>query len=262
MRLGRRCRVHWADLVRPQVGPAERIWKSDELIPNSLKERLLAAVVPLESVPDSKKDWHPGSDGLVLDLVNPFLYPIVFGHTIDNGPKPSWVPEFTSRRFQWLPSDFFVDPNGNVTLTSPYINNINPILHKDLYPVIPEILQRAIPMFERVLSDAIRPLLRMRVATSVRQGQFYEERADCIWSARAPKKGRRRKRSEPKTPGARRRYNGDLEVMKDRISLRGRTIQVIVKLSNIVLTPDKPCYPGGKWYVEGLHHSFRLSGRR
>jgi hypothetical protein len=30
---------------------------------------------------------------------------------------------------------------------------------------IPEILQHALPMFERVLSDAIRPLLPMRIAT-------------------------------------------------------------------------------------------------
>lgn len=264
----------YADLRDPEtgieVGPAERIWKSDKLIPSSLKERLLAAVVPLESVPGPNKDWHPGSDGFVLDLVNPFLYPIVLESTMDSGPEPSWFPRCTSRKFQWLPSDFFVDPDGDVTLTSPYINNINPTLHKDLYAVIPEILQRAVPMFERALSDTIRPLLRMRIATSVQQGQWFEETADCIWdgvdshSSARPKKGRR-KRVETgfggnafRTPDAR-LYGGDLEVMKDRISLRGRTIQVIVKLSNIVLTPEKPCYPGGRWHVEGIRNESIVS---
>jgi hypothetical protein len=28
-------------------------------------------------------------------------------------------------------------------------------------------------------------------------------------------------------------------------------LQVIIKLANIVLTPDKPSYAGGKWHVEG-----------
>jgi hypothetical protein len=59
-----------------------------------------------------------------------------------------------------------VDHDGKVTLTSPYINNIHPTKHKELYSVIPEILQHALPMFERVLSDVLRPLLPMRIATA------------------------------------------------------------------------------------------------
>jgi len=59
---------------------------------------------------------------------------------------------------------------------------------------------------------------------------------------------------EFKTPDGREKYDGDLEVMNDRISLKGRTIQVIIKLANIILTPDKPNYPGGKWHVEGMRN--------
>jgi hypothetical protein len=36
------------------------------------------------------------------------------------------------------------------------------------------------------------------------------------------------------------------------VVLRGRKLQVIVKLANIVLTPEKPTYPGGSWHVEGM----------
>jgi hypothetical protein len=37
-----------------------------------------------------------------------------------------------------------------------------------------------------------------------------------------------------------------------RVELEGRNLQVIVKLANIHLTPDKPEYLGGVWHVEGM----------
>jgi hypothetical protein len=37
-----------------------------------------------------------------------------------------------------------------------------------------------------------------------------------------------------------------------KIDLRGRKLQVIVKLANIILTPENPKYPGGVWHVEGM----------
>lgn len=37
-----------------------------------------------------------------------------------------------------------------------------------------------------------------------------------------------------------------------RKSTSGRTVQVIVKLANIVLTLEQPKYPGGSWHVEGM----------
>ena len=238
------------------MGPAERIWKSDALIPTNLRWKLLAAVIPLEAVPDSERDWNPGSDGFVLNLVHPSLYPIVYGRTMGKIPgsdtatilEPPGLegadPVFVSKHFQWLPSDFSVDNHGKATLTSPYINNVHPIHHKELYSVIPEILEYALPMFERVLSDLLRPLLPMRIGTSGGRGFGGEETVDCIW-----------KTSIPSTPDARKNYCGDLNVMNNRISLKGRTLQVIVRLANIILTPERPEYPGGKWHIEGLSQS-------
>ena len=197
-------------------------------------------MTPLEAVPDPEKDWHPGSDDLVLNLVNPSLYPIVYGRTMGkvSGSDTTTIleppkledanPQFVSRRFQWLPSDFSVDDNGKVTLTSPYINNIHPTRHEELHSVIPEILQRALPMFERVLSDLLRPLLPTRVKISRGYTFGREETPHCL-----------------------RKYDGNIKVMNDRISLKGRTLQVIASLANIVLTPERPEYPGGKWHVEG-----------
>ena len=36
------------------------------------------------------------------------------------------------------------------------------------------------------------------------------------------------------------------------VNLRCRTLKVIVKLANSVLTPEKPDYDGGAWHVEGM----------
>ena len=254
-----------------QVGPAERVWRSDKLIPISLRERLVAAVAPLETVPDSERDWHPGSGGFVHNLAHPALYSIVYGRTMGKAPgsdtptnlKPPVIegvdPKYVSQRFQWMPSDFSVDDDGNVTLTSPYINNIHPTLHKELYSIIPEILQRAVPMFERVLSDLLRPLLPMRVTMS--------GNGDCIWENGIPYPNASSEdeyngdqdawfaKREFRTPDGKKKYNGDLKVMNNQISLKGRTLQVLVKLANIILTPERPEYPGGKWHVEGLQSS-------
>ena len=55
--------------------------KSDTSVPTDLKEALQAAVKDLEDVPMSSKDYHPGSDGKVLDLVHPSLFPLIYGRT-------------------------------------------------------------------------------------------------------------------------------------------------------------------------------------
>ena len=38
------------------------------------------------------------------------------------------------------------------------------------------------------------------------------------------------------------------------ISLRNRKLQVIVKIAEILLTPEKPLYRGGTWHVEGMQN--------
>ena len=35
----------------------------------------------LENVPEIYRDWHPGSENTVLDLVHPSLFPVVYGRT-------------------------------------------------------------------------------------------------------------------------------------------------------------------------------------
>ena len=112
--------------------------KSDKVVSDDLKKDLQSAVSPLENVPDREKDWHPGSEEQVLDLVHPSLYPLVHGQTriladgtvgLDDCTKRCGNGEVLSRplasewerrrgcslkqdnnawshKFQWLPSEF------------------------------------------------------------------------------------------------------------------------------------------------------------
>ena len=250
-----------------QVGPYERVWRSDSLIPTSLQGQLAAAVSPLEDVPEAERDWHPGSNNQVLDLVHPSLYPIVYNRTFAKDPQtgkceqlkpPAHRDHYVSQNFQWLPSDFAVADDGSVTLASPYINNVHPQKHATLESVIPKLLECAVPLWERVLSDTRRPLLPLRTQSSVEGSlpdclfadgdQPYDDDNDEPFTNRSAWLSKQ----ELKLPDAREEYNGDLDVMKTpTVSLKGTTIQCIIKLANIVLTPENPEYSGGKWHVEG-----------
>ena len=53
--------------------------KSDTAVPSSVKEALQAASRKLSDIPEINKDWHPRSDGKVLDLVHPSLFPLIYG---------------------------------------------------------------------------------------------------------------------------------------------------------------------------------------
>jgi hypothetical protein len=53
--------------------------KSDLAIPQGIRESLKVAVRKLENIPEVFKDYHPGSDRKVLDLVHPSLFPLIYG---------------------------------------------------------------------------------------------------------------------------------------------------------------------------------------
>lgn len=55
--------------------------KSDTIVPESTKLALQAAVRKLEDIPAAYKDYHPGSNGQVLDLVHPSLFPLIYGRS-------------------------------------------------------------------------------------------------------------------------------------------------------------------------------------
>ena len=164
--------------------------KSDTLVDAALRDALREAIAPLEDVPDDQKDWHPGSDGLVLDLVHPSLWPLVYGRSrvltdrqlgLDDcldgwggdglcvlpgiapdaklphereGRRSHWRGEspprqLWSRSFQWLPCEVALDGQGGAKITS-YVNNLHPRRHQALYPLLEQLIAKALPMWDVV----------------------------------------------------------------------------------------------------------------
>ncbi|KAH8809572.1 hypothetical protein DL96DRAFT_1821840 [Flagelloscypha sp. PMI_526] len=271
----------------------DAVFWSTRLVPSSLTAALVAEVSKIENVPDAEKDWHPGSNGLVLDLVHPSLYPIVYGRTLHKDsdspgqavqskpPNEISMDSFISKNHCWIPSDFAINADGKCKLLSPYINNIHPS-NVSLHNVIEQLVGRFVPMWERVLGAVDRNDRPDRKASGRREvpmripnyrclwrgavddilytNDDWEEESDYLkwgppdmaWEER--KKNWIRSRGPPRLiwPEVEDEFNFTLEKRYRAVNLKGRTLQVIVKLANIHLTPEKPKYPGGNWHVEGM----------
>lgn len=260
--------------------------KSDTAVSEEIRQALKQAVHPLEDIPEDQKDYHPGSKGKVVDLVHPSMFPVVFGRThalpyttigLDNclgsvgqgevipadpvKNKDTWSRRTSdtsySNKFQWLPCDVeLIDDNSSRIVS--YINNAHPIQHKALYGVIEKIITRAIPLWNKSLSDIPNPRIQY---TYVKYGENpdgpvpepptdseedYDDDAywESIfrWHSTQPIL-----QPEPKdfvAPGA--EASPDL-----RDDFPDTKLQVIVKLANIELTPDNASYDGGSWHIEG-----------
>ncbi|MGW4631603.1 DUF4246 domain-containing protein [Nocardia sp. NPDC004415] len=256
-----------------EVSAVDGVWHSDSLIEDELRDRLAAAVRPLEEVPDAELDWHPGSDGQVLDLVHPSLFCRVRGVSQEaDAPWPATdrgIARYAlSEKFQWLPTDVEVGADGEVEFAS-YVNNVHPETHRDLAAVLPVLFARMRPLFENVLTDLRNPLPPRITADPFGwypadwDGEEPEEPGDdadeAAWEAyeaaseaydeAADDRWRNRRPIVPDAP----EYDAPAPVDDASwVDLRGRRLQVIVKLATIHLTPDKPEYPGGSWHVEGM----------
>ncbi|MFI2632917.1 DUF4246 domain-containing protein [Streptomyces collinus] len=250
-----------------EVSAVDGVWQSDALVDDTLRSRLHKAVQVLEQVPEAELDWHPGSDGQVLDLVHPSLFCLVRG--VSDAPERAWQNptnryskyEF-SERFQWLPTDVDVSDDGDVAFAS-YVNNVHPEHHHELAGVLPDLFARMVPLLENVLTDLRHPRpLRIEAdpygwydsepqypdkASHSDDGAYaealraWEVARDDWWENRRPVLPDAPAFTPPERPGA-----------SARVDLRGRRLQVIVKLATIHLTPDKPEYRGGSWHVEGM----------
>ncbi|KAK5997477.1 hypothetical protein PT974_02838 [Cladobotryum mycophilum] len=283
--------------------------KSDKLIPDDLRAALIAAVARLENVPDDRKDWHPGSNGLVLDLVHPSLWPLIYGRsrivsdtliTRENcleccgmgdvlpHPNPSeskspGIPGNTfSQSFQWLPCDVIVDQDGHAKIDS-YINNLHPVEHADMYSIIEKFITISLPAWDIVYrwpqeyehqrlktmstemacttpelcADSCEKYNRIRDEGEDSEDEGFDsemeeerERRDEEWfiETHKPLSAEPTEKTEflPIGPDDVRTssFFYDSDDKENRI-------QVIVKLANIHLTPEKPDYNGGSWHIEG-----------
>ncbi|MEU6472582.1 DUF4246 domain-containing protein [Streptomyces massasporeus] len=250
-----------------EVSAVDGVWQSDTLVDDTLRARLRSAVEVLEQVPEEDLDWHPGSDGQVLDLVHPSLFCLV--REVGGAPERAWQNptnryskyEF-SERFQWLPTDVDVSADGDVDFRS-YVNNVHPETHRELASVLPDLFGRMRPLLENVLTDLRHPRpLRIQAdpygwydsepqypdKSSYSDDGDYKE-ALRVWGVAQDEWWENRRPVIPDAPAFTPPEPPDESA---RVDLRGRRLQVIVKLATIHLTPDKPEYAGGSWHVEGM----------
>ncbi|KAJ2933492.1 hypothetical protein H1R20_g3577, partial [Candolleomyces eurysporus] len=240
------------------------VYKSDTAVSGETKLALQKAVRVLENIPAAQKDWHPGSDGKVLDLVHPSLFPLIYGTskilpigapmtTLEDcikrcgegevlpDPKTE-IPNLDvddedarSAKFQWLPCE--VDISGDKPKILTYINNLHPQHHKELYGLMEDLIQASIPLWNLTL-------VRSEDLFSTPQRVRYDT---CEWigDTRVPEQPEPEEfdsdvlKGQRESPTNLKEKYGDLP------------LQVIVKLANIELTQEKPEYQGGTWHVEG-----------
>jgi hypothetical protein len=223
----------------------------------------------------------------VLDLIHPSLFPVVYGRTqklstervqdlvgdegfllkfigegeVISPPEPATrnvqagrhtiayrAPprEYLSQKYQWLPSEFFVDGDGDAAILS-YINNLHPIDYAVGYNTIGKIFSKFVPLFERVLTDLKGDKYQHR---RIHVGDWYaSEEMDDIDEDDFED---HRTIHQPQAP----RFQEEPEsyLFGDSVSFKNQTLKVIVKMSNIHLTPESPEYRGGSWHVEGMEN--------
>ncbi|KAF9004558.1 hypothetical protein BDQ17DRAFT_1390108 [Cyathus striatus] len=296
--------------------------KSDTIVPPEFKTALLEAVKPLEDVPENMKDWHPGSDNKVLDLVHPSLFPLVYGLSrilpdermgVRDGLKMSGKGEVIpvrstretglkackpdasrnpyglipsakgvfSTKFQWLPCE--VDIQGENAKITSYINNLHPKEHNGLYGFIERLVDYSIPLWDMALSrsragvdrlypswEVFRNPALLDSGVEMKRILFFSPQYSPEYDDLSDSEGPQQEKDEDKGDYVDRRYEWwettrvcvqpeprefkpptANNPVKLRDEYRQYGLQVVVKLANIVLTPEKPEYEGGAWHVEG-----------
>lgn len=259
-----------------KFGPNDMIMYSDKAISDETAKRFAKYANSFEqSLP--LKDYHPGSDDLVVDLVHPSLFHLVYGRTkaLKDGKLETveFVDEIwkvkkrvadygISKKFQWLPAIMKLDPETKKYDFTSYINNLHPVKHAELYKSIAAIFNLVIPglnlSLSRFQSDEY-----LRIAPASFQG-FYEkefvdwqrneidrlmkeEPANQDWDKFNEEQKQKKRECYRKFPP---KYEKDPETKP--FELRNfEQHKIIVKLANIELTPEKPEYKGGSWHVEG-----------
>ncbi|KAG8929345.1 hypothetical protein FRC01_004462 [Tulasnella sp. 417] len=259
-----------------------RIWESDGLISEDLKSRLMRAGAILENVPDEEKDWHSRYSDQVLNLVHPSLFCAVYGQTpswnTSNGgrrleplkaPRKEMEAWAYSPKFSWIPTDFQLGKNGAPATALSYINNVHPSQNKDLTAVIESLVGRFSLLWDRVLTDihpTNEPLPGRQKVVGSYTWTYHPENFGSSWqdmyrrtlgaarSSRPRDASNEHKTINLPTVNAHgyRKSGQDITYRNRTYSIQERIVQVIVKVANIHLTPEKPEFPGGSWHVEGM----------
>ncbi|KAJ8329934.1 hypothetical protein O5D80_002120 [Batrachochytrium dendrobatidis] len=246
-------------------GPVELTYILDNGIPDNVYTRLMT------NVSDIEHGSNHNTGQMVHNLIDASMYSVVYGQTmiaplsirlkyttmvpcdillstrlVSDTPIIDGDSKFISHKFQCLPSEFRVEWDGSVTINS-YINNLNPIWHRDMYKCIAKIFKCFVPMFES-LFRTIHPMFKYIDIHNGTKG--YEPSSQSESESDHDDMELDTQVIRPVyVPTLPEHFESKYESAKP-VSLRGRNLQVIVKLTNIQLTPSKPKYDEGNWHIE------------
>ncbi|OAJ38572.1 hypothetical protein BDEG_22480 [Batrachochytrium dendrobatidis JEL423] len=243
-------------------GPVEQTYILDNGIPDNVYTRLMT------NVSDIEHGSNHNTGQMAHNLIDASMYSVVYGQTmiapldirlkyttmvpcdillstrlVSDTPIIEGDSEFISCKFQCLPSEFRVEQDGSVTINS-YINNLNPIWHRDMYKCIAKIFKCFVPMFES-LFRTMDPMFKYIDICNGTDGYESPNQSD-----RGGMESDTQVIRPVYVPTLPEHFESNYESAKP-VSLRGRNLQVIVKLTNIQLTPSKPKYDKGNWHIEG-----------
>jgi hypothetical protein len=290
-----------------QLSSVDGVYETINTIPRELKELVESEL----SVFEKNNDWHPGSNNQVLNLIHPSLYSFINGRSIEapNDCFPSDVATIKktfksrklfkskhddidysmSKKYQWLPSDIFLDENNVVTIES-YINNVHPIKNKGIYKIVVSVLPYFTSLFEKVLYEYAYP---RKVRFPADEKKWYEKfQPPSNYDENDDEHGTKLYELEYNWLNSRKpiisldfgKFEGiehethfnqkaltshffnmfsnkskDNIIGPDQMNIKNNALQIIVKAANIILTPEKPMYPGGSWHIEGMKNESIVS---
>ncbi|KAH7163348.1 hypothetical protein B0J13DRAFT_591919 [Dactylonectria estremocensis] len=286
--------------IIPVMDYSACVIKSDTLVPRDLRDSLRSAVTSLESVQADRKDWRRSSDGILLDLVDPSLWPLRYERSrilskkrinlqnclehcgmgdiipMPHMPGADSQPRVTSSPysdFQWLPCD--IDLTGERPRIESYINNLHPVRHSALYSAIEKVIEKALPAWDIMYRWPKEFRMQRLYTTSVGvectvPRVCFNSKTEVCAASNRPLDD-----DEPGVDGdasdlsdADREWfrhthplrlpdpQDTIKIHADDVKSSGffdgaSQVQVIVRLFNIHLTPDRPFYSGCPRRVRG-----------
>ncbi|KAL3665158.1 hypothetical protein V7S43_009787 [Phytophthora oleae] len=134
-------------------------------------------------------------------------------------------------KYQWLPTEFRVGVNGDVTTLSPLHGSVHPRVFPALYAAIPRFLGGLLPLFEHVLGSLATSIPPVSYGVGIGSTHVSNHNVATKEPASKP-------------------YN-----------LRGRQLQVVVKLSTVQLDKAHPVFTvdpdrqfNRRWQQDGDNH--------
>jgi hypothetical protein len=234
-----------------QASCFDRIWESDSLLDPRGRDELKNTLFAL------RPSGTTAGDDVTVYLIDHMLYSLVYNKTLVshlNGkvyrpiPAPPSTDIYTvSPHFMLLPSDVYVSADATSAKFLSYINNLHPIEHLAIYAQLEHLLAGFIPLFERTLTDLHRnnPLVQRipgrchyTVWDEPEPPEYSDDEEGWVtYESEMREWALNRPIDLPDVPDA--GYSGGLEKRRRSISLRGRTIQIIVSASEITLVSAK-----------------------